>query len=401
MNTPGHKSDLRHIAFVTGNYPSPAHPNRGTFVQQLVVAMVGLGLRCTVIHPWKLHEWVRERQMPQVHRPTCGVQVIRPLTLSLSNRRVGNMNTFALTHRQFRRAVWRGLGNLDAKPDALYGHFLYSAGEAAVWAGRKLEIPRFVAVGEGNLWTVKPLGVERARVDFKLLTGVLAVSSPLKRRLQSELMIPAAKIQVFPNGVDLDTFRPRPRDAMRQKYGFPRDSFLVIYVGNFIEPKGVQRVAAAIDGVPGIGGIFVGSGPLRPQVSNVVFCDRVPHELVPELLSAADCFVLPSDVEGSSNATLEALACGLPVVISDGEFNDDIVNDEVAVRVDHDDIGAIRSAILRLRDNPHLRARMSEAAEAHARQFDVKGRARAILQWMDGLAAAGLVQRPAGHLGGA
>lgn len=374
---------LRHIVFITGNYPSPAHPNRGTFVRQLVEAIAGLGTRCTVIHPWKLHEWLLERRLAVGCGASMGgVHLVRPLMLSLSNRGVAGLNTFALTHREFRRAVLGAIKRQKVKPDAVYGHFLYSAGEVAVWAGRRLGIPRFVAVGEGTFWTVKPLGVPRARRDFQHATGILAVSTVLKRRLEEDLGIPSEKIGVFPNGVDLDTFAPKPRAAMRQKFGLPADAFLVIYVGNFIESKGAQRVAAAIDGQAGLGGIFVGSGPVQPRASNVVFCGRVQHALVPELLSAANCFVLPSDVEGSSNATIEAMACGLPLVVSDGEYNDDIVNEEVAIRVRHDDINAIRSAISRLFEDSTLRGRMSMAATSHAQGFDIRERARRILRWM-------------------
>ncbi|MGV8042530.1 MAG: glycosyltransferase family 4 protein [Thermoanaerobaculaceae bacterium] len=365
------------------------HPSRGTFVSQLVNAMVAIGVQSTVVHPLKLHEWFGDHET-QVPSGTGGPQILRPVMLSLSNKRIGPLNTFMFTHWQFRHATCRALRRLSVRPDAIYGHFLYSAGETAVWAGERLRIPRFVAVGEGTFWTVRPLGVERAKRDFRLATGVIAVSSVLKTKLQAEMGIPAEKIAVFPNGVDLTLFYPRDKQAMREKYGLPNNAFLVVYVGNFIEPKGVTRVAMAIDGLPGVGGVFVGSGPIRPRASNIVFCGRVSHDQVPALLSAADCFVLPSDVEGSSNATIEAMACGLPVVVSDGNYNDDVVTGDVAIRVPFGSVEAIRHAVVCLQGDVDLRARMAAAATQHAQRFDVRRRAQSVLDWMSALSGQAL-----------
>ena len=375
---------LRHLAIITGNYPSPLHPYDGMFVRQLVYGFAELGVRCTVIHPWKLHDWMRERGK----EPACGtqaddrVQILHPLTLSLSNRRLGPFNTFAITYANFRRAAWRALKSMNRKPDAVYGHFMYPAGATAVWAGQRLGRPGFVAVGEGNFWTLRPLGVKRARRDLTPMAGAIAVSGLLRRRLIEELALPPDKVAVFPNGVDLRKFHPRDRSAMRRKHGLPEDRFLVIYVGDFIEPKGVRRVAEAIDGLQGVAGIFVGSGPLAPRIPNLAFCGRVSHEQVPEMLSAADCFVLPSDVEGSSNATLEAMACGLPVVVSARPFNEDICDKDTAWLVEPEDVAAIREAIVALQNNPDLRRRLADAAFSRAARFDIQARAQRILEWM-------------------
>lgn len=371
----------RSIAFVTGNFPSPAHPYRGAFVQELVYAVAEGGVQCTVIHPWKAHQWLRERRSPGDGGGRTNLRVLRPLTVSISNRQLGPMNTFELTHRLFRVAALRALRSLPALPDAIYGHFLYPAGATAVWAAAKLGRPGFVAVGEGTFWTLEPLGLSRARRDFSGATGVIAVSSLLRNRLVEEVGIPPEKIAVLPNGVDRRRFYPRDRFAMRDKYRLPKTDFLVIYVGNFIESKGVSRVAEAIDGLPGVSGIFVGSGPLPPKISNVAFCGRVPHEQVPELMSAADCFVLPSDVEGSSNASIEAMACGVPAVVSDGAYNDDTVGDS-GLRVPYADVAALRRAITALQSDKALRESLSAKGLRRAEHLDIRQRAESLLRFM-------------------
>jgi teichuronic acid biosynthesis glycosyltransferase TuaC len=382
---------LQHIAVITGNYPSRVHPSRGTFVRQLVDAVAKEGVRCTVIHPWKLHEWLRERRQDFCDEGDMveGVQLHRPLTLSLSNRRFGPFNTFALTHADFQRAVWRILRRLPEKPDAVYGHFLYSAGAAAVWAAHRLGRPGFVAVGESydhgdqGLWSLRDVPLQVSKRRFGGATGFVAVSGLLQRQLVAELGIAETKIGVFPNGTDRGQFHPHDRNTMRRKYALPQDCFLVAFVGAFDERKGVQRVCHAMRDLSQVRGIFIGEGGLPPRGDQVAFCGPLPHKQVPELLSAADAFVLPSRAEGSSNATLEAMACGLPVVVSARPFNADVCDKDCAWMVEPDDVAAIRQAIVALQNNPELRRRLADAAFSRAARFDIQARARRILAWME------------------
>lgn len=379
------REKVRSLVFATGFYPTRADPNRGTFVRQIVHSMAELGVTCTVIHPRNLRERIAQgfgERCDEESDLRAGVQVLRPLMLSFSNRRFGPWNTFALTCRSFQHAASRTVRRRQLKPDAVYGHFLYPSGATAAHLARKLGCAGFVAVGEGTFWTLRGVRPERVRRDFGSISGAIAVSSLLERRLVGEVGFPPDRVAVFPNGVDLRRFFPRSQQEVRHKYGLPKDLFLVVYVGNFIEPKGVERVARAIDGLPGVAGMFVGGGPLSPRISNLAFCGAVPHEQVPELLSAADCFVLPSDVEGSSNATVEAMACGLPVIVSDGEFNDDVFSSEVGIRVPARDVTAIRNAILRLRDESAFRMACRNRALAAASVRDIRQRAKGILSWM-------------------
>ena len=377
----------RRIAIITTNYPSPLQPAFGTFVEQFVRAVARRGMECTVICPTAIHRWTKERLFfcGRASGPPedASVRVFRPPFLSLSSRQLGPINTMVATQWLFQRATLRVMRRLDPKPDIVYGHFLYSGGAAAVEIGKRMAIPSFVAVGEGTFWSVEPLGFARAKRDFQGARGVLAVSSVLRRRLIAELDIPDGKIGVFPNGIDPGLFYPRNRHDMRKKCGLPLDTFIVVYVGNFLAEKGVAQVAKAIAPLDGVGGVFVGSGPVEPTGRGVLFQGTVAHSRVAELLSAADVFVLPSIVEGSSNATVEAMACGLPVIVSAGEFNDDIVDDACAIRVDPMDVSAVRRAIELLRADPARRERMAAAALRKAASLDIDRRARSILAWIE------------------
>ncbi|MBN2108828.1 MAG: glycosyltransferase, partial [Deltaproteobacteria bacterium] len=301
-----------------------------------------------------------------------------------ANRSLGFFNTFHITQTLFQHAALRAVRRLTPKPDAVYGHFLYSGGAAAVWCARKMGLPSFAAVGEGVFWTVRELGWERARRDFRDVTGIIAVSSLLKRQLLAQIPLSEEQVGVFPNAVDRTLFYPRDRQEMRRKLELPADTFLVAYVGNFLHEKGAARVVEAVSGLAGVGCLLAGSGPLSPSGRNILYCGRMPHESIPEMLSAADVFVLPTLIEGSCNAIVEAMACGLPIITSDGEFNDDLVDDSMALRIDPLDISAIRQAIITLRDDRGRREAMAGAALARSERFDINRRAESICSFMAG-----------------
>ena len=76
------------------------------------------------------------------------------------------------------------------------------------------------------------------------------------------------------------------------------------------------------------------------------------------------------------------MACGLPVISSDGEFNDDLLNDEMSIRINPLDVQEIRHAICTLRDDRRLRSNMSVASLERSKIFNINERARLILNFM-------------------
>lgn len=379
--------DLKALAIITDGYPCNLDPTLYPFVQEFAHAVAHRNVRVKVIAPMPVHVAWRSRdplRYRESARNGASVEVYRPRFLSLSNKPVWRWNTAQWGHASFRRAAARAFQQFRGeKPDAVYGHFLYSGGEAAVRLGLQHEIPAFPMVGEGLLVTMDPFGVERGRRHFAGARAFMANSSQLGRLLHEVLGVDQSRIGVFPNGVDHRIFRPQDRHTMRLKLGLPEDQFLVICVAKQDWYKGPLRVGEAIDGLEGVGGIFLGAGTHPPKARNILVNRSVPHVEVPDWLAAADVFVLPTAWEGCCNALIEAMACGLPVISALGEFNDDILNEQVAIRVDPMHIQAIRAAIVQLRDDPTLRSSMAAAAGVWAKRFDVDARAQGMLEFMD------------------
>jgi glycosyltransferase involved in cell wall biosynthesis len=386
---------ISHLSVITGGYPSSACPTYTPFVRQFAHAVARQGVQCTVIHPVAVHKAVNRKGFPfRSIEPACNgrtIEVLRPPFLSLSARksftRFGKLNPGLITLWSFTRTVIRTLMQLEIPPDVLYGHFLYLAGAAAVKAGEDLGIPAFPSMGEsvkpGNtIWTLAKYSIGTSKNTFSDVRGLIVNSSLLKRMTAQQLSIPENRIGVFPNGIDPERFYPRSKGSMRKRFGLPSDSFLVVCTGHFSRRKGQQRVLDAMSGLENVGGIFIGSGVPASSTAPVYFNRVLDHERVPELLSACDVFVLPTLAEGSSNAIVEAMACGLPIVSSKGEFNDDLLTGDMSIRIDPLDVTEIRNAMCALRNDHALRAKMTEAALQRAQQFDINVRARRILNFI-------------------
>ena len=164
--------------------------------------------------------------------------------------------------------------------------------------------------------------------------------------------------------------------------GFPEDALIGIYVGQFNDSKGSQRVQEAVKSIRGLKMIYVGKGPLRPSGENVLFAGELNHFDIPLRLGAADFFLLPTAAEGSSNAILEAMGCGLPIISSNIPENLEILDDSCAILVDPWDVGGLKSAVELLSMNEGLRTAMGMASANIAASYNIKDRASNIIDWI-------------------
>lgn len=391
MNNQKRKIDS--ILFISHLYPSMARPYSGAFVREYIKAFAQMGIKCTIVSPVSLFD-TRYGALPlkiSFDGTENGdyMKIIRQRSISFSNKQILSFNTFNLTKDFFLKTVFRSLPHIDIPVDAVYGHFLYPDGYAAVQVAEKLGIPSFIASGEAvssssiQLLGIEPVGYQKTINYFKKVSGFISVSSLLKEILSSRLEIKEEKIKVLPNGVDLNIFYPRNKIEMRTKFKLPLEKTIIIFVGHFENRKGPQRVLEAVKGLGDVGVVLIGSGNMQLESDHILFKGIMEHSLIPEILSAGDMFVLPTLAEGSCNAIIEALACGLPVITSSDRFNDEIVNDSVAIRVDPCNITQLRNAIIKLKDNPDLKNNMSKDSMIWAQNFDIHLRVNKIIQWME------------------
>ena len=376
-----HHAKLRLLALC--GYPSDLHPTHQPFVRALLRALAAQGAEPTVLAP---ETWWRRRRAPR-RELREGLPVHRPGFPSFSSVRLPGLgSTRRWSDAAYRRAALRASRALGPF-DLCFAHFLFPHGQAAAALAGRLRIPAVLSLGESSF---RRYEVAYGAREMSALLGrfalVVANSPVIEAQLVERFAVTRERIHVLPNGVDERVFFPRERAAARRRLGLPAERPIVAFVGHWNERKGPLRVLEAIRGRPDVGAVFLGRGPQRPEGPQVLFAGAVPPEDVPVWLSAADVFALPTHDEGCSNALLEALACGLPVVTSDRPFNRAVVDESMARLVEPSDPAALGAAIAALVDRPALRAALGAAALRHAAAFRLERRAARILALLEAVA---------------
>ena len=128
---------------------------------------------------------------------------------------------------------------------------------------------------------------------------------------------------VIANGVDLQTFVSatlQDRRSARVLLGLDAEMPVLLFVGRFVEKKGLRILEALTKRINNVAWVFAGWGPIDPRTWNApnvrVYENRKGAELVP-LYHAADLLVLPSVGEGLPLVIQESLSCGTPVIVGD------------------------------------------------------------------------------------
>lgn len=256
--------------------------------------------------------------------------------------------------------------------DVLHAHgLLYLSSTIGVWLARQRGLRIVAAEHVGFVDYHSHLINWVERIAFATIgrfgacrADVLVV---LNRQLQEE-MRPLVKagtpIEKIVNGVDTTLFCPptpaekadlRARRGMRQP--------VVLFVGRLVKKKGIDIVLAAAD--DSFETWVCGPQSPNQSIAGVHATGSVEQDVLRELYQSADLFVLPSADEGFPLAVQEALACGLPVIVSDNPTNREFLDDSVAVFVERSP-EHLRAAIHALLADDSRREQMGRAARQYA-----------------------------------
>jgi glycosyltransferase involved in cell wall biosynthesis len=202
------------------------------------------------------------------------------------------------------------------------------------------------------------------RTTERLGSRTVAVSSEVARRLE-RWGVPAERLEVIPNGIDLTAFRfhPERRERMRNRLGIPPGRFVVGSVGRLVRGKETDVLLRAVSRLPDVTALIVGEGPERPALQKLaadlgvdgVFTGE--SAAVPDLLAAMDLLIAPSAEEAFGLAVLEGLAAGLPVFHRTCPAVDDLPAGSVlAARLLPEEPEAVRDLVVSaVRAGPHRR----------------------------------------------
>jgi hypothetical protein len=180
---------------------------------------------------------------------------------------------------------------------------------------------------------------------------------------------PRERVSVIPYAADTRRFRP---DASK-RYG---SSCTFLFAGGITQRKGIKYLLEAWRQIrrPGwrlqlVGALPADPGPLVHYLDEIEHLGRVSHAEMPARMAAADVFVFPSLFEGSAVVTYEALACGLPSIVTPNAGS--VVQDGIdGLMVPAGDVERLAAAMEQLGSDPARRAAMSGEARKRAEGFD-------------------------------
>ncbi len=268
------------------------------------------------------------------------------------------------------------------KPDVVHGHLQFSSILCSLFGWRRA-VP--------SVATVHTLeGPEMANRDglrrwlmYKILERfcdrVICLSKTAEAFVRKNGLA-RARIEVLPNGIDLAVFEPRStseRHALRATLEIPEGVPLILAVAVLRPPKGIDRLIRALpticETIDDAQLLIVGDGPERGRLeqlaTDIGIRDRVTftgqRADVPDLMSIADVFVLPTLDDAQPTVVMEAMASRLPVIASRVGGIPDMIADGVdGLLVPPDDVAALEAAVSSILSDPARQADVAAAGRA-------------------------------------
>jgi UDP-glucose:(heptosyl)LPS alpha-1,3-glucosyltransferase len=228
----------------------------------------------------------------------------------------------------------------------------------------------------GRLWRrVRPkerveLALEAASLAPGAYRKVVAVSRRVRDEAVRHYGVRPDDVKVIYNGVDAAAFAPAPgtRAEGRRELGLREDEYALLFCGSGFRRKGLEFAAAAVGSVPGARLLVAGEGRGRPH-PRVLYLGR--RSDVARLYAAADVLILPTLYDPFPNVCLEAMAAGLPVIVSRIAGVSEIIEGDSLVVEEPRDVKTLAEAVRRLED-PAVRKPMGESARRKAVQFTLE-----------------------------
>lgn len=228
-----------------------------------------------------------------------------------------------------------------------------------------------------------PFGQYAANFLSKNTDSFVALNTEIANTLMQDWQVPQSRVIRTPNGVELPQacINSPLRRKYRERLNLPIDIPLIVQVGSLREVKNpalaIQALNTLIKSGSKVKLILLGDGPLRPdlehQVSHyglnehVAFMGQVTNVI--EYLYAANVFLLPSLIEGLSNALLEAMAVGLPCITSDIPGNRQVIQHGVdGLLFESNSAEALANTVSQVFNDPKFAAQLGHQARIKIEQ---------------------------------
>lgn len=385
--------DVKRLLSISTLYPAPGRTGFGRFVARQMEALAARGdWQVTVINPIGLPPLPLKRYAPL--RAIPAVEAQGPLTIHHPRFTLVPAISGPINPALIARAVLPLAQMLHAETpfDLVDAQFFYPDGPAAAKIASALGLPLAIKArgSDIHLWGKSTLARHQIVAAAHQASAILTVSRALANDMAA-MGIPEATTHVHYTGLDRERFKPLERKAARQLISaIPAlhvwsTGPLLLCVGALVPIKGQAIAIRALKHLPedvrlAIAGTGADESALKALTvelgleQRVHFLGAVEHDLLPQLLCAADAMVLPSEREGLANAWIEAIACGTPVIIPDVGGAREVVLDDTAGRIVERTPKAIALAATDLLANPPSQ----QSVAANAERFSWSANATAL-----------------------
>lgn len=211
------------------------------------------------------------------------------------------------------------------------------------------------------------------------------------------------RIEIIPNGVEVEQFADPPRRVTRADLGLPETGVIATFVGRMSGEKSVDRllriyqIIAAEESRSHL--LLIGGGPdlneLRAWVAlahlshRVTFAGNVPYEQLPDYLALCDFFVTASVSEVHPLTLIEAAAAGLPGLGIRSPGVSDVIQNEITGLLAEDNDLSFGLRFLRLVNDDACRAQLGKAARDHSHALSAQANARRVLALYQAVVGSG------------
>jgi glycosyltransferase involved in cell wall biosynthesis len=281
------------------------------------------------------------------------------------------------------------------RPAVFHAHLSWPfACKHGVLAARLARVPAIV--GTAQLY-MAPDSTRQPRLILKLFRRIIAVSQEVRTRYAGELGVRPDRLAVVRNAIRVPPAGHSGNPALRAALVRGGPEYIILTPARLHPQKGHTYLLAAAAQVPDATFVLAGEGPLLEELEaearNLGISDRcvfLGHRSdVPDLLAAADLFVLPSLYEGLPISVLEAMAAERPVVATAiGGTDEAVTSEQSGLLVPPRDPGALAEAIRRVRADPALARRLAAAGRGRVeREFSSEVTARQVMRIYDDVLA--------------